>query len=203
MRNDGLMDSAPDHTVLIAILAVGGALIGALIAAGSADIRQRRQLNHDRGLKDLTELRSVLDEALIAFEEAINQVAWVIITLREPPVGSGDDKADSTVERMYREGFTESMKILAEDRDRVMVAGRRLAIRIGKSETFYETYASAIGEVIDSIGLMHDVNRRQRSAEAASDFEARSDELLKRLAKHRNTLVAEAATLVGSRLPTS
>jgi hypothetical protein len=47
-----------DHTVLIACLAVGGAILAALIAAVSADIRQRRQLAHDRQLQDLAELRS-------------------------------------------------------------------------------------------------------------------------------------------------
>lgn len=44
-------------------IAAGVALLGALVAAGTAQWRQRLELRHDRELADLTELRQVLDEA--------------------------------------------------------------------------------------------------------------------------------------------
>jgi ABC-type spermidine/putrescine transport system permease subunit II len=65
------LTKAADHTVLIAVLAVSAAVVAAVIAAATATINQRRQLKHDRQMQDLTELRSVLDDAAIALEAAI------------------------------------------------------------------------------------------------------------------------------------
>jgi hypothetical protein len=59
------LTKAADHTVLIAVLAVSAAVVAAVIAAATATINQRRQLKHDRQMQDLTELRSVLDDAAI------------------------------------------------------------------------------------------------------------------------------------------
>jgi ABC-type spermidine/putrescine transport system permease subunit II len=65
------LTKAADHTVLIAVLVVSAAVVAAVIAAATATINQRRQLKHDRQMQDLTELRSVLDDAAIALEAAI------------------------------------------------------------------------------------------------------------------------------------
>ena len=195
------MDGAADHTILIGALAAGTAIVAALIAAISADMRQRRQLKHDRQLKDLAEIRSVVDEAIIAFEKATNQVAWAIISLDIPAADSEDDEVNARVQRIHKRGFTEAMETLAERRDEMMVAGRRLVIRIGRDEPLYRTYESAVSSVIDSIRLIYAEDRRLTDTGTASDPEFDTDELIDSLADLRTTLVTEAVALVGSRLP--
>jgi hypothetical protein len=197
------MDGAADHTILIGALAAGTAIVAALIAAVSADMRQRRQLKHDRQLKDLAEIRSVVDEAIIAFEKTTNQVAWAVISLDAPGADSEDDEVNARVQDIHKSEFTEAMKTLAEHRDEMIVAGRRLVIRIGRDEPLYRTYASAISSVIDSIRLIYDEDRRLTGTGTASDPEFDTDELIDSLANHRTTLVTEAVALVGSRLPGS
>jgi len=74
-RPDHLVVTQPDH--LAAWLTLAGAIVVALIAAGTAQWRQRSalkaeserlklQLAHDRALTDLSELRSVLDAGVAA-----------------------------------------------------------------------------------------------------------------------------------------
>jgi hypothetical protein len=196
------MDGAADHTILIGALAAGTAIVAALIAAISADMRQRRQLKHDRQLKDLAEIRSVVDEAIIAFEKATNQVAWAIISL-DVRAANSDDEVNARVQHRREREFTEAMTTLAERRDEMIVAGRRLVIRIGRDEPLYRTYASAVSSVIDSIRLIYAEDQRLTGTGTASDPEFDTDELIDNLADLRTTLVTETVALVGSRLPGS
>jgi hypothetical protein len=198
MRNDGLMDASPDHTVLIAVLAVGGALIGALIAAVSADTRQRRQLKHDRALEDLAELRSVLDEASVALDEGLSQTQNVFAGLEKMPRDKEAQDVEKRVARLEKEGFRERMGKLAADRDRMIVLQQRMAIRIGSDQALCETYQDAISLVIESIREMYAEDRRQ---EAGEPSEFVPNKLNSELIAARNTFAAQAVALVGSRLP--
>jgi hypothetical protein len=195
------MQGGTDHTIFVGLLAAGTAIIAALIAAVSADMRQRRQLKHDRRLKDLTELRSVLDEATVAFEETINQVLWLFAGSSTWVVEEKNEEVKAVLERMYRGGFNKDMKRLSDDRDRMILAGRRIAIRIGDDETLYKTYQSAIILVIEVIREVHAEHRRQQAG--TSDSEFAPGELSNGLAALRKALVNEAVALVGSRLPES
>ena len=57
------MNANPALTIGVAVIAAGAALLGALIAALTANHRQSQQLGHDRARADISELRGVLDEA--------------------------------------------------------------------------------------------------------------------------------------------
>jgi hypothetical protein len=199
MRNDGLMDGAPDHTVLITVLAVGGALIGALIAAVSADIRQRRQLKHDRALKDLAELRSVLDEAGVALDEGLSQTQFVFAGLEKMPRDKAAPDVEERVAHLEKESFRERMGKLATCRDRMIVDSQRLAIRIGSDHALCDTYEDAIRMVIESIREVYAEDKRQ---EAGDPSEFVYDKLHSELIAARDTFAARAVALVGSRLPT-
>lgn len=199
-----------DHTVLIAWLAVGGAILAALIAAGSADIRQRRQLRHDRQLQDLAELRSVLDEAAVAFEGAIHKLHGAFVEFDRPD-DAGDDaeadddasaiheRAERILEGLRQDQYNDAMRKCGEARDRMIVAGQRIAIRIGDDQVVNATYGVAISLVVDSIRLIG-VQKRQRDAGAqvsSDDFKERNSEL----GVVRKLFVAQAGALVGSRVP--
>lgn len=159
------MDAAPDHTVFIAVLAVGGALIGALIAAVSADIRQRRQLKHDRALKDLAELRSVLDEASVALDEGLSQTQFVFAGLEKMPRDKAALDVEERVARLEKESFRERMGKLAACRDRMIVDSQRLAIRIGSDHALCDTYEDAIKMVIESIREVYAEDKRQEAGD--------------------------------------
>jgi hypothetical protein len=84
-RHDARVEAATDHTIFIATLAAVTAIVAAFIAAGSADMRQRRQLKHDRRMTDLAELRSLLDEAIVAFQETIHEAQDVFAQFTSIP----------------------------------------------------------------------------------------------------------------------
>ena len=111
---------AADHTVLIAWLAVSGAILAALIAAVSADIRQRRQLRHDRQLQDLAELRSVLDEATVALEEAITALQYAVSGLMSR-AGPDDDARRVADESGEADDFA---KAVHRETQRILEGGR-------------------------------------------------------------------------------
>lgn len=207
-----------DHTVLIAFLAVGGAILAAIIAAVSADTRQRRQLSHDRQLQDLAELRSVMDEATVAFVEAIHALHEAfsgVINLPDADERRADeeeseekadefDKAVNTRAQAILKGwshqvYNDDMTKCAETRDRMIVIGQRMAIRLGDDRAINATYQTAIRLVIDTprhIGVQR--HRRKAGAQLTSkDFAERNDQL--RAA--RTDFLAQAVEFVGSRLP--
>lgn len=193
------MDTAPDHTVLIAVLAVGGALLGALIAAVSADIRQRHQLKHDRALHDLAELRSVLDEATVALDEGVRQTQFVFASLEKMPRKKESPDVEERIARLEKDSFLERMGKLAVARDRMIVDSQRMAIRIGNNRpALCETYQDAISLVIESIREVYAEERRQ---EAGEPPEFVPDKLHRGLIAARNTFATQAAALVGSQLP--
>ena len=182
------MKASPDHTVLIASLALIAAIVAALIAAASADIRQRRQLKHDRHMQDLAELRSVLDDATVAFENAIHALHNAFARFGAPSdaaaaTGSAtpkpsdeavaekqaakahDDEVQAEAQRIWegmdREQYNKEMQECGEARDKMIVAGQRIAIRIGDTQELCITYKIAVGLVIDCI---RDIGAKRQQA---------------------------------------
>ena len=83
-----------DHTA--AWLAFAGAIIVALVAAGTAQWRQRVQLRHEREMRDLEELRRLLDECAVVVAEAAS--AFIEIhgfALQERDATKEDDTSDA------------------------------------------------------------------------------------------------------------
>lgn len=66
-------------------LAFIGALLVALIAAGTAQWRQRKQLAHDRELRDLEELRDLLDECARMAGDASQLLLFMLSRSRSLP----------------------------------------------------------------------------------------------------------------------
>jgi hypothetical protein len=58
------------NTLLVAIVGVGGTIAGVLLGSGTAFWRQKKQLAHDRELRDIEALRQVLDEGAEALGTA-------------------------------------------------------------------------------------------------------------------------------------
>lgn len=195
------MDGTADHTVLIGVLAAGTAILAAMIAATSADIRQRRQLKEDRQLQDLTELRSVLDDAAVALEQTIHHLQWVFVGFDRTAeqLAEGDEEVKKILERGFQEEFNKNMQACADGRDSMMIASRRLAIRVGEEQALHAAYQNAVNLVIDCIHDIHAGKREQDAGGQVSSeaFEGRNLEL----AGLRRLFVTQAVAHVGSRLP--
>jgi hypothetical protein len=56
------------------VLIAGAAVIAASLAALTANLRMNRQLRHDRKMRELAELRSMLDAAVVAANEALQAI---------------------------------------------------------------------------------------------------------------------------------
>jgi hypothetical protein len=220
------MREAPDHTVLIASLALIAAIIAALIAAISADIRQRRQLKHDRHMQDLAELRSVLDDATVALQEAIHTLQNVFARFGAPQdaaasAGSvtpkpGDGaptekqaakahdaevaaEAQRIWERMDKEQYNSDMQKCGDSRDDMITVGQRIAIRIGDAQPLSITYEGAVSLVIASI---REIGAKKRQEENGAQVSAQGfEELNKKLGAARQLFVEQAVAQVGSQLP--
>jgi hypothetical protein len=184
-----------DHTVLIAFLATGAALLAAVIAAGTADIRQRRQLQHDRQLHDLAELRSVLDAATVALADAITAQ---LLTF------SGVGIADIDPEFRELLGVGPLGQRLADDRqsaearDKMILIGQRLAIRLGHDDPVVGAYDQAIRVVIQSITQTAEKRRAHKAGGQVStkDF----NESVRNLRQAQTEFVTLAVQRAGSRL---
>jgi hypothetical protein len=132
----------PDHTA--AWLAFVGALLVAIIAAGTAQWRQAvalkaererldDQLRHDRELKDLEELRVVLDAAGAKMGQLFESFKRVWMAL-EGKVQPGDDDPAVTFN---------------VDRLQTVTAVERTALRLGREHGVQ----LKLQEALDSIGL--------------------------------------------------
>jgi hypothetical protein len=200
------MGDTADHTVLIALLATGAAILAALIAAVSADMRQRRQLKHSRELQDLTELRSVLDEAAVAFDEAFHHLTWAIVgfdRIEGVDAEAKDDEvekeANRIYERMRQEQYNKDMQKCSDARDRMILAGRRIAIRLGGDEPLLGTYQGAIDLVIDCI---RDIHAKKREQDAGARVSSQNfGDWVEKFRGPRKLFVTQAVARVGSHLP--
>jgi hypothetical protein len=184
------------------VLAATTALTGAVIAAFTAGRRQKRELKHDRDLKDLTELRDVLDEAAISLKETIHQCHQLMghLSAWELRDDQNDPDAKADYERLYREGFAVERARTGDARDRMIVAGQRIAIRLGRDKPIYDAYQIAIRLVIEVIRQVVVEDRRQHEANApASTFAAA--ELNAQLGQLERGFVDQAVALVASHIP--
>ncbi|WP_125802256.1 hypothetical protein [Actinoplanes sp. ATCC 53533] len=113
-------------TIIVALIAASAALIGATIAAVTAGRRQQRQLDHDRQLADVTELRAVLDEAAGNLADA--------------------ERAMQTVQDLLTAGrkVTDQAKAnVSTAQDALTCSARRVRIRLGE-EGPYGPYQDAL-----------------------------------------------------------
>jgi len=194
------MDTAADHTVLIAFLATGAAVLAAVIAAVSADTRQRRQLRHDRRLHDLTELRSVLDEATVALQAAIHELQWAWTGFGSQEMREKQPRrVRAKLEQLRDEDYRTELRKCSEARDRMIFAGQRIAIRLGHDAALNSTYGSAIDVVIKAIRKIAEAKRIEGAGTQASpeDFQDLQGELI----RLRQLFVMQAVARVGSQLP--
>lgn len=191
---------AADHTVFIAWLAFSAAVLAALIAAFLADWRQRRQLKHDRQLKDLAELRSVLDEATTAMEGAVTQLQDVFASFGLHQLwASEDEDVKKILDKERATQYNADMSRCADDRDGMILAAQRIAIRLGNDAPLYRAYQSAVAVVIEIIRQIGKWKRAEGTGEEVptKEIEERNSEL----SGVRSNFVALAVARVGSQLP--
>jgi hypothetical protein len=162
-----------------ALIAVIGSVIVALIAAVTANARQTSQLDHDRELQDLAELRSILDEGLSAFRDVRRLFGNRMIELP----------------RIYREEQEEVRKMTYS----MGLARNRIIIRLGPEHPVTKAY----GEAVDLCRPYSRFIRRLPSeipAEDQSALQHELDELRRPLPRAAEAFVVSANALVGSRL---
>jgi hypothetical protein len=191
------------------ILAFSGVILVALLTVYTTKRRQveqlaaekarlQLQLDHDRELRDLSELRSVLDEATVALEETIHQLHAAFTTF-DATDGDADPAVQAIVEEKRQQQYAEYMHQCSAARDRMIIAGQRIAIRMGVDEALDAAYHQAISLVIDTIRQIYAAKKRKDAGERVSsaDFKARNSEL----GVVRNLVVERAVARVRSRLP--
>jgi hypothetical protein len=207
-----------DNTVLYT---VGGTLLGVALGGFLAWLQQRskigadkdqlkdrlsaeetrldKQLKNDRELQHLAELRSVLDEATVALEETIHELQNLFASFHGETPKAGGEEAQGILDRLLEEQHKKDMQKSADARDRMMLAGQRLAIRIGDGDALSSTYKDAIKLAVASIRDVYAENRQQEAGVPVytSEFEKRHDEL----AGVRRTFVEQAVARVGSQVP--
>jgi AICAR transformylase/IMP cyclohydrolase PurH len=110
-----------------------------------------------------------------------------------------DESVTEILERGRAEQYNKDMKECADARDRMIVAGRRLAIRIGYDQGLYRAYHYAIDVVITCIKHIGSKKREQDAGTPVS-----SEAFLPwvdTLTDARRAVVTLAVARVGSQLP--
>jgi hypothetical protein len=128
--------SNPWVTIVVALIAATAALTGAGIAAITAGRRQKRELDHDRTLADVSELRAVLDDAAGNVARAERAMASVALA-----AAGGRGVSDEAKEELVR--MREDMSISAQ----------RIRIRLGQgnAQIAYAKALDAQGSFIDLV----------------------------------------------------
>jgi hypothetical protein len=182
------MGNDPWLTVGIALVAAGAGLSGAMIAALNARrlqltqlkqdaARQRLDLDHDRALVELSELRKVLDDAsrdITHAERAMFNAtsAWI---------------ADCTVSDALRDAMQEGM-------DAMWGSAQRLRIRLGSDE-LQVAYWAATQLQVRLLGLVWgDWADEDQEARAKAVVDPRADFL-----RNRDAFFEEAHGYYGSK----
>jgi hypothetical protein len=93
-----------DHTT--AWIAVGGAILVALIAAGTAQWRLHAQLAHDRGMADIADMRKLLEEALLLTDKTHRTLALMESQRRLRAVWRPMETEISEIDQANRESAT-------------------------------------------------------------------------------------------------
>jgi hypothetical protein len=198
------MDPMADTTAIsiVGIVASGGfGLAGAWIATRAALKRLRLRTSHERGLSDLAELRTVLDDGAEALRRAMWEAERVVSFLKDQP------RYVSTPRRR-RTTSSEVRRLIAschEAAEKLALVSGRIALRLGREHDVFVKYDQAIDAYTDplreSLPLFQHPWRwsfnpapRQRSLEQI--FE-RGEEIFR---ERRRQYIVAALGLVGSRL---
>ena len=168
---------------LPAWLAFFGALIVALLAAATAHHRQRAQLDHDRELHDLGELRCLLDEAAATAYVATNALAEGLDAAAEWFADPDNEGA--------RIRSDEARRAALKARSNLEAMTARIALRRGLGDEVYATYASLMlgcGDIVRALPW-----KTPPKDSVASLWDAR-----KQLDKIRFAFIDKAQAVVGS-----
>jgi hypothetical protein len=160
-----------------------GAILVAALAAFTAQIRLRAQLKHDRELRDVEHLRSVLDEAAGLLETAIARLF---------EYGAARHDEDQT-----EEDIEEARERAVEARWAMERHERRLDIRLPRDEPAAVAYSAAIDAIEGAINALG-----RTPTPTATDLENFAD-MRKLGAQQHARFTAAARNLVGVRLPRS
>jgi hypothetical protein len=174
----------PTVTIIIGLIALTGAIAAAVIAAGSASRRQKRQLDdnaarqrdelhQDRLLVDVQELRDVFDDAAGNLSAAA----------RAMTLGHEDWKDMGVVGNPNTDAMRDAQEALVG-------SARRIRIRLGDhaATRAYEDTADAFSESLRLVGLQTPEEERP----------SRTSDIEERFAACRTRFFTEAHAIVGS-----
>lgn len=135
-----ITDNVPAWLTLI------GALSVAIIAAVTASRRQAAQLDHDRQLHDLGELRGVLDEAAATAYSFHVELRWA----QSAAQVWAEHQSDAEVKREVRKRVND----LLEGRGQLDAIAARIALRRGHLDDTYAAFAALIYQLRQGVGLL-------------------------------------------------
>ncbi len=164
--------------MFVASIAAGTALAGALIAAITAGRRQKRQLAHDRRMRDLEEVRGVLDEAAQATAETTG--AYL--------------EACRFYVRYGTIGAREHDERVDEARRRLTLLLQRLVVRLGEAHEVPQSFHQFYNRATEAS------ERLTADRDAYEERESISDEALRALREARLDFLAKASAAAGARL---
>lgn len=139
-----------------AVLTFVGALILALIAAGTAQWRQRVQLRYDREIRDLEELRSLLDECARMAGTTNQLLIFLLNRSRSIPRTPSPIEAASQGRPMLLREL--GVVVTISDRDYSSTDPTFRALE----DTFYKAAAPVFGlyqRIVMRLGEEHDISR--------------------------------------------
>jgi hypothetical protein len=129
---------------------MGGAIAGSLVTAWLAGRRLTRQLDHDRDMRDLEELRDVLDDATVVGADANRHLRALYILLTEEeehPEYESLDEAIGGLRAMLEYERDVHAKFFASPPD-VLLMFQRVRLRLGWDDEITHAYRA----VYESLG---------------------------------------------------
>jgi hypothetical protein len=169
--------------LLVALVGVGGTIVGVLIGAGTASRRQVKQLAHDREVRELETLRQVLDEGAEALGTAkASQVRLVRLWRDWMP----------TKQPKLDEAANEQRAAIAHARS----VSHRLDLRLPPSDPVLQRYKTA-GKALDELAAL----TMNASGWNYANYREQLGEIDERLGTHTQAFLDEARARFGPRLP--
>jgi hypothetical protein len=138
---------------LVTAFTVVGAVVVAVITAITTNRRQREALRHDRELADLNDLRSLLDEAAVAFRRS-------------------RDKFDNLVKRFEEHGKEvpdKCRKELAKVGRTMLALEARLIVRLGEEGPVTRPFGDACQEMLNAWHGVSDLELEDASDEEIAE----------------------------------
>ncbi|MGH2941383.1 MAG: hypothetical protein ACRDLN_01215 [Solirubrobacteraceae bacterium] len=161
-----------------------GAIIVAVIAAGTAQWRLHEQLRHDRGMADLAELRVLLSEASVDLREAEGLRGVAASALL-------------THGQWVRERSPETVKVVQEGGRRVTLQSERIGLLVGDDHPVAIAHREVVGFITGALTTLLQADMAE-GAEVRKEWSALHDNEPMRTSRTR--FVSEAHRLVGSRV---